>query len=490
MKLYALLVMLSVIATASLVFAAGHFGALVLPVCLAVGGILVAFPAALSEGIHAFRRLVPQLCWWHGLLLFGFMSGLLFRTRDAEAIQENTVDAWAGYRIGLCAIVAFVLFARLILGRTKLLSSLSRGLVAVMASYCIISAISALWSVFPSWSLYKSLELMVDVALVAAILAHIKTLDRLKVVFDWAWILQSLLIASVWIGAAMWPREAFVHGIGLLGTQIVGVYPTLSANSVGALGATIALVAFVRLRAAPYMYSLLLVASVVTVVLAQARSAIIGLLLGFVLVLFITRRVGVIILCAWVSLLILSQTTAADVFWKYFRRGENQENFNTLTGRVDWWKAGFDKYMERPLTGYGAYTARFAILEDIGQNDTATIHNAFLEVLYGAGPFALLPVIGVVIGLCLLLLRPFRDRSAIRSSLAIEAVALLPLLLARCFFSSGIIWHPDLNFVCLLTYAEFVRRSRSTRTVLSPGRGEIRIHLAHRLTPYASAHSS
>lgn len=489
-RYWTFLALASAATTIALILAAGRLGPRALLMFGAGGAILLTSAPAAGQVIRGFHILRPQLSWWHGLILLTFMSGLLFRVRDADAIQDNTLDAWAVYRVGLCAVIGFALVARAIVGKTKLLSSLSKGVMALMLLYCVVSAISALWSVFPAWSLYKSVEFMVDIALVAAIVATVRSVQSLKTLFDWTWILQSLLLASVWIGAAISPGGALLPSPGLLPIQINGIYPVLSANSVGSIAAVIALVAFARLPRARALYGFLLFAAVITVVFAQTRSAIIGLLLGVAVILFFSRRISWIALCAWFGLIVFSQTSAADVFWKYFQRGENQHTFATLSGRVDWWSAGLNRYLERPLTGYGAYTTRFAVLEELGQGETSTIHNAFLEVLFGAGPFALLPLLSAVIWVAFLLFRAVREARAPDRPLAVEAAAVFTLILTRSFFSSGLVWHPDLNFLCILAYAEFVRRKHRQHSVIGPialkGAGRIPRHVSS----YASANPS
>src|ERR1700674_1259473 len=80
-------------------------------VLLAVAAVFV-----LRLPVHeAFKKLLvlrKQLTWWHALWLLLFLSGLVFRKRDAQAIKDAPVDFWAAYRIVLVSATAIVLLVR------------------------------------------------------------------------------------------------------------------------------------------------------------------------------------------------------------------------------------------------------------------------------------------------------------------------------------------------------------------------------------------
>jgi len=94
-------------------------------------------------------------------------------------------------------------------------------------------------------------------------------------------------------------------------------------------------------------------------------TSITGLLFGAVLVLLFSKRAAVATLTVATTLL-LWLLGGTDLFSTYFRRGQDTETFNSLSGRVEYWQFSMHELMKRPWTGYGAYTDRFVILAKLG----------------------------------------------------------------------------------------------------------------------------
>ena len=203
---------------------------------------------ALVQSFQKFRELKKHLVWWHVLWLLTGLSSLVFRIRDIESIKDEPVDLWAVYRILLVGIVALVLLSRLLVKRPDWVPSLFRGLVGALSVYALISIVSTLWSVYPAWSLYKSVEYLVDIALLGAIIATVRSVETYKTLFDWTWVLQAGLLGTVWAGALLWPSKAFVVEGNLIHVRLSGVLPALDQNDVGLGAAFLAIVALTRLQ--------------------------------------------------------------------------------------------------------------------------------------------------------------------------------------------------------------------------------------------------
>lgn len=345
------------------------------------------------------------------------------------------------------------------------MGSLFRGLPGVLAAYALVSVVSTTWSGHPAWTLYRSLEYGVDIALLAAILATAGSVETYCTLFDWTWALYLLLVFSIWAGVLIWPREALQPSRGLIGTDLTGVFPAIPANTVGELGAVLAIVALARLLLNSgdppnrTVYSLLLLVGFATLVLSQTRSAIAGFLLGVVLLLFLAKKTMLWVSAVFASLVILA-SGAGDLLGDYFLRGQTPELFTSLTGRVDWWEAGWQAFMTSPLTGLGAYTARFEVLARTGNSETSTIHNTCLEVLVGTSFWGLVPVLVALITTWWVIIRYVRNhpRNSCERRMALEAAAVLAVVSVRSLFSSNLIAHPSLSFLLLVGYAQFLRR--------------------------------
>jgi O-antigen ligase len=425
-------------------------------------------PTALRQAIGLISALRARLAWWHALWLLIFLSEQTFRIRSSEAIKEAPMDTLAAYRVALVGIVAFVLGVRLVLRRTAWVGSLFRGLPGVLSAYALICVASTAWSAYPAWTLYKSLEYGVDVALVAAIVATVASAEVYRTLFDWTWGLYILLLFSVWVGVLVWPTEALQPSAGLIRTQLYGVVPAIAA--VGELAAVLATVALARLLSRcgdernGAFYLFLLLSSLVTLVLSQERSAIAGLLLGVALLLLFTRHVALLVSAIAASLAVLA-SNAGGLLGEYFRRGQSPELFASLSGRVGWWEFAWQEFLKNPLTGLGAYTARFEVLAKVGESDTSTMHNTFVEVVVGTSFWGLVPVLVVLFATWWVLIRCLRNypRSSPEREMALEAVGVLAVVSVRSVFTTHLILHTSLSFLLIVGCAELLRRQWNQR---------------------------
>src|SRR5713226_600154 len=410
------------------------------------------------------KSFATQFRWWHFLWLLVVLSGQVFRVRDVEAIQANPLDFWAVYRVVLMSIVALVLLSRLVFRRTSWDESFFRGLIGLVTGYAMVSLVSTLWSVYPMWTLYKSIEYLVDLALIAAVVVSVKTVEEFKTLFDFNWVILSFLIGTVWLGVAVWPEGAIIHQ-GLLGVQIQGVLPAMETNGVGDLGAVLGVVTLARLLFPTKhrrFYLVVFFISMATLVLSQSRSPLTGFLVALILVLFAARRICVIALFAVLLPAVLSVTHLGDLFWEFFQRGQTSKVFESLSGRVQLWELAWDLFKEQPLIGYGAYAgARFGVIANLRATAGSSILNTWLEVLIGTGLLGLMPFVGAFLGVWMVLLH-FAARvrhGTVVHRLQVEAIGVLAVLSVRSVFTSELIWHPPSNFFLVLGYAELLRRA-------------------------------
>jgi O-antigen ligase len=360
------------------------------------------------------------------------------------------------------------------------------GLVGLLAAYGLISATSTLWSVYPAWTLYKSFEYLLDVVLLAVILAVARSARAYKTLLDWTWTLTGVLLGCVWLGVVVWPGEALQASRGLISFQLYGVMPQVSANGVGELGAVMAIVALSRLllrrrgNSGRAFYSLVLLLALATMVIAQTRSAIIGFLLGLVLLLYFSKRLGPIFLLIAVVILLASLINIGGLAEEYLRRGQSDELVGNLSGRTIWWDAAWDVFMKNPWIGAGAYTSRFTVLAKLGDLEASSVHNTYLETLVGVGIIGLLPVLAALVGVWKILLGAVRRKwfSSLERELAIETLAVLGIITCRSFFTGTLVLHPDLESLAVLGYAELLRQRWKRGDVAVHGNQRVLCHEA------------
>jgi O-antigen ligase len=435
----------------------------------------LVLPFALSQGARNFSALRKQLTWWHALWLLVFLSGLNFRRRDLQAISQGPVDVWAAYRISLVSITALVLLVRLVFRKTEWTRSLFRGLIGALAIYSLVCAASTLWSVYPAWTLYKSLEYLVDVALIAAVLATVRSGQTYKSLFNWTWMLLGGLLVTFWVEAVVWPEEAWVPTNGLLRVRLMGVVPVLDQNTVGEYAAYLAIVALSRLhfstcRGERAYYRVVFAFGLITLFFSQTRVAIAGFLVAALLVLFFCKRtrlfsflvaLGILILTVAV---LLSTTSVGNFLWAFWSRGETPEMLQNLSGRLTTWQLAWKIFLERPLMGYGAYAGGRFVVVAKQQADPlgAGVLNSYVEVIVGTGIWALPPLLLALAGSWWFLVKSLSkfSHSCLERQLAVEAVGILAIITARSFFTDLLVWHAPLAFLLVLGYAELLRRQR------------------------------
>jgi O-antigen ligase len=420
------------------------------------------------------KELFIQLNWCHYLWILVFLSGLVFRIRDTHTVQQDPLDLWALYRLGVMTFVGYVLIVRLAMRKTDWLSSMFRGSVGLLAVYALVAMVSSLWSVYPMWTLYKSLEFLIDIALIAAIIFSAKSVRDLKVLFDLTWVLLGLLAASAWIGILIWPDLALRRDIGVLGSQLGGVFPKMETNQVGQLGAILGIVAMNRFifMKDKKLYFVIFLAAMATLIFAQSRSPILGFLVAVPLMLFASRRIGPIAFTIMLMFLMLNFTGITDTFWEYFQRGQDREGFSSLSGRTYGWALGWELFKENPLVGYGAYAGgRFAVLSQMGGvGNWSSILNTWLEILLGVGLIGAFFTVWAFLRTWKNLIEvTFASKNGtLLHCLAVEAVGILALISVRSMFTTNIFWHPSLDFLLVLGYTEFLYRHYRRVTFRKP----------------------
>lgn len=478
-----LFALFGVFATLALSFFSGATNTILVFLSL-LAGLLLA--TAFTQAFGKAAAFLASLTWWHILWLLVFVSGLVFRDRDLHAVEAEPVDAWAIFRIGLTCTIAIILVVRLALRQTPWLEHLHRGLIAVLGVYCLVCLGSSLWSIYPAWTLYKSLELLVDVAVLAAFVATARSVEVYKMLLDWTWLLEGLLLASVWLGLLFWSQEALVPSEGVLGVSLSGVIPNVNPNSVSELGAIIGVIAFFRLfvrrgKGSHWAwYSFLLAVGVLTMCLAQGRSAILGFAVGIVLVLLFSGRVGVSLSLASASVVLFSFGGVWDTFLGFMRRGQTEGQLYNLSDRVNWWSMAWPKILEHPLTGYGAFAgARFLVLAG-NRIDAGGIHSDWVETLVGTGVLGFLPALLALLATWWQLVKSIRDPTLapLERQLGIEAMGALSVVSIRSVFTTDLFWHPPVVFFAAVGCAHYLRLRQKRRASQYPCWEKATAHLS------------
>jgi len=154
--------------------------------------------------------------------------------------------------------------------------------------------------------------------------------------------------------------------------------------------------------------------------------------------------------------------TMGGVIWSFLERGQTEAQIATLSSRSQWWAFAWQTYLERPVTGFGAYAGgRFGVLAKLGLGLTSTMHSDYLEVLVGTSIWGMIPLLVALAATWWLILRYARHPwNPEERQLAVEALVILAMLTLRSVFNNMFTWHPPLPFLAILGYAEYLRRKR------------------------------
>ena len=438
---------------------------LIFAVPLVAVGSLLAF----RQGVTKFRTLRKQLTWWHALWLVIVASNFVFRTRDFESVQQQPLDLAAIYRISLVGITAFFLVVRLVLKRPNWLGSLFSGLVGIMAAFAMVCLLSSAWSINPPWTLYKSLEYLVDICLLAAVLATVRTTEAMDSLLDWTWVIVGALVVTAWVEVPIWPQEA-LEGFGYMGGplqyRLSGVYPGQGFNMLGTYGAMLGTIAVCRLLPAKgrkldrAWYLMILALAIVTMIFAQTRSAIGGFVVGILLVFIFTKRLGLGMALGAVCAVGAALSGAGRIVLEFLQRGQTTEQITSLSARVDWWTVAWEAFKVHPFRGYGAFAAAMVVFPKLGVKEITPLHSDYVEALVGTGIWGPLLILASLLGTWWVLVRLIRrlPSASLEYQLAVEAIAVLGILSVRSVVMGVIASHPPYQYLAVLGYAEYLRR--------------------------------
>ena len=431
--------------------------------------LLVVVSIGFSQGFTKAVAFAKTLQWWHGLWFLAFSSGLIWRSIGGlNDTPQDPVDATVGVRIVLELLLGLSLLLLLAARRQSWITSIFRGLLGGLFALCLIFLLSTAWSVSPAWTFLKTGELLLDVALLAVMLVAIQSLRAYENFLDWTWTIYGSLLAWIWMGILLFPHDALQRGVGTLGVQLFGIVPWVHANSVGEYGAILGIVAVSRLlshrggKRDLFWYTGILFFSLATMILAQTRSAIAGFGVALILVLFFSgkRALNAFLLFCGVTLVLIGGVST--IVLEFLQRGQNIHVVEQLTGRTQYWAIAWQKLLERPWTGYGAFAGgRFLVLTYFPVNHSQ-MHSDYFEILIGTGFWGVAAILIVLVATWYILYQTYRRSSAdsLERILSIESMGVLAVLTVRSFLNDTLIWHPPLPFLAIVGFAEFVRRRR------------------------------
>jgi O-antigen ligase len=369
-------------------------------------------------------------------------STFIFTVRTAEDLAASPLDS-AALRtvavVGLASLLGAIAFLSAD-HPVKTNGAITTLPVRLYALYVVIVFVAAPISVHPHLTAYRGVELLAAVVVIlgATRWVGIEAPRRLMTAMYW---LTAVLVVMVWIGALIAPEVA-IKEIRLpqspIRWQLQGYIPVMASNSVGKLGAILALWSLANVLSkgtyGPRSRSLGLFMTFIglaTLIASQYRTGYVAFAVGFLWLLALKKKAllgfgGVLLaLLLMVSNPLLVER-AVETAEPYVLRGQTLEQAQELSGRIDWWTLGLPVWRESPLIGKGLLTAtRFEVLAPAGFGLTSAIHSTWVEALIGTG------LIGAGLLAAALAIAWKRSFSVLRRSGAVVPTMILLVLTVR-----------------------------------------------------------
>jgi O-antigen ligase len=404
-------------------------------------------------------------------ILLMLVSTLVWRQRTATQLSDNPLDSAAQVRV-ICVSLALLLGAFALLSAPKEQATprqrLTTGPFRVYLVYIGVVVIGAPISLKPFLTMYRAVELVAGCVVLLGAYRALGNAAARRIEATIYWFTVAI-IASVWVGRVLWPARALERPEDLatpVKWSLVGVYPNLAANSLGALAALLAIWSLARFMN-PRRYAgrrwaalLLTVVGVTTTIAAQYRTGYVAIVTAALVVFWLRQRTVFVLLIIATVFTIASSPSLVRTAEPYVLRGQTTKEAQQLSGRTDYWSHAIPVWEKSPVFGRGLWTAsRYEVLEPLGLDTTAAVHSTWVEALVGTGIAGL-----SLLALCVLMTLGRAWRVARASSWApIGPLALMVLLTVRSltgnlFESFG---HEQLVFLAIALAIEdrSVRRS-------------------------------
>lgn len=274
--------------------------------------------------------------------------------------------------ISIC-LSTYIIICKFISGKQNLKIINMTWLFLIYLGICLISTV---YSINKFETFFKSIEMLLDFTVIWLLFSTEscnKVISNLvKVIF---YVLMTLQITAL-VGYIIIPNEFSIEGTkSILGVQLGG--GILGANAIGAVSI---LLIILMLNSYFKCKRTLLFISVITLILAQARTSLIIAIFILIIQLFSTKnKAKYIILVIPIILLVINNI---DLINSYFLRGAAESNIIGMSGRKYMWELAKPYINNRPFLGYGFGAGGFIVSSQINMS---SLHSAYYETLMGTG---------------------------------------------------------------------------------------------------------
>ena len=322
--------------------------------------------------------------------------------------------------------------------------------------YAVVAFLSSLLVPINSfYTMWKSMEIMIDLMILLAILCHATPYESILKAYKMLIIIFIIFLTLFTIEAIVAPSIVLLPSRGTIPFTMRGYIPRYNGNSLAFLCALVAFYSFCRainFKKHKIVYSGIFAWSFIVLILAQSRTSLIGLMVAIIVFTYFNKNKKTFYSLIALTILLSLLATVAGSIEAYLTRGQSAELMGSLSGRTHGWEASIDAFFASPIVGHGfAAAARTDIL---GVAGASTLHGAIFDVMVGTGLMGLIPWLLsiILIGKALLNRKMIEQIGGAYKVQHYEFMGLFALLMVRSLTSSGIAFHEHTLMLLLIIY--------------------------------------
>lgn len=323
------------------------------------------------------------------------------------------IDSEAMIEIGLVGVTILLLLRDAATG--AVLRTVTRAPVRWLLLYYVLATLSAAWSLMPSYTLFRGIEVLSQFLGIFVILAHARSFAAREFTF--------LAVGAMAIVLEIGGTARLIGGIG----SIAAIHND-SYSNVGLMLFVYCLAEHpgcepARRRTLFWFGFIGLMAIVVGTSATTNVAAVLGILVAAILSAWRTglRPVTIVAICL-LLFLGLSAVLARDSLIAWLMPGKTAEQIQTFTGRRELWEELSGPMHESPLLGHG-----FVASTRFGDLKVANAHNVLLQAMMDTGLVGTGILAVALIALGMSCIQRLNQRSPGSAGLAAAFAALVPV---------------------------------------------------------------
>ncbi len=307
-----------------------------------------------------------------------FIISMHTMPRTLETLQHSPIDSFRLIRIVSMAVTAIWIMYPLF--GLRYIELTFRPPLFYLFLYVILAFASLINSPMKALTLWKSIEILVDIGLSATITVIFLNRGAKKFLTINTIFLCSM-ITIMEIEALIVPDLAFRwYNEGIFRMQLGGVLPSMNPSIFGYIAAVAGTMSLASLlyaeRMQKLLYSFFFVSSTIGTILSHSRTAMVAFVVAIMFVLVINRKIFIALIVLLLSILTIFIIPQTKLYWM---RQQDLDIIRSMTGRIPFWPLVLQTSKESPIYGYGFYAAqRFMFNSD-------TTDNFFLDIFIGLG---------------------------------------------------------------------------------------------------------